>query len=311
MGLPFPAYCASEDFKYAAIKPKSELREGGQRVVAYSEFGPVSFRTWISLPPKEKTLICIHGFGSTSEAFIKIAEALKDSFNIVALDLAGSGQSGVKGDFEGLNVHESNISMVVDQVRRLTDGSSLYGLGHSLGASYVAWYSWLHPTTFRALVLASPQTGRIKLDAVSNVKKVLFALTRVVAPRKKVNLPKLFPELYVSRRGRYALSDDSVVKEWSVRSLFSIYKLISLTPKILAQVKIPTMLLVGKEDRLIDHDSVREVYELMQARNKELVIVEGADHWFFGLFSHVQFEDETDDRYRLVVEDIRRWIINH
>lgn len=96
------------------------------------------------------TIILLHGIRSYGKTWLKTAARLKDTYQVIALDLRGRGNSGWSkdaayyygdyvADLEGLVAH-----LAVDE---------FYLLGHSLGGQNALLYAAKHPAHVKGLIV--------------------------------------------------------------------------------------------------------------------------------------------------------------
>jgi len=80
--------------------------------------------------PGRKSLVFIHGSGGDHTNWLRQYTALKDTFNIAALDLPGHGRSEGPGERE--------VAAYVEWMKKILDGLGIFKpvlIGHSLGAA--------------------------------------------------------------------------------------------------------------------------------------------------------------------------------
>lgn len=103
-----------------------------------------------------RPLVCIHGVGSSLEAWSEVVERLKEQFTILTVDLRGHGQSSrTQGRYE--------IDHLVGEALALADhvGFKRFDLaGFSLGGLIAQRLALTHPARVLRLVLLSTVAGR-------------------------------------------------------------------------------------------------------------------------------------------------------
>lgn len=103
-----------------------------------------------------RALVCIHGVGSSLEAWAGVVEHLQDQFTVLTFDLRGHGQSSrTPGRYE--------IDHLVGEALALADhiGFERFDLaGFSLGGLIAQRLALSHPARVRRLVLLSTVAGR-------------------------------------------------------------------------------------------------------------------------------------------------------
>lgn len=118
-----------------------------------------------------RPLVCIHGVGSSLEAWAEVVQALKDDFTVLTFDLRGHGQSSrTPGRYE--------IDHLVGEALALAEHVSFgrFDLaGFSLGGLIAQRLVLTHPERVRRLVLLSTVAGR-NAEERERVKARLIAL---------------------------------------------------------------------------------------------------------------------------------------
>ena len=116
-------------------------------------------------------LLCIHGVGSSLQAWDGVVQRLKEHFTVLTYDLRGHGASTrLKGRYD--------IDEIVDETLALADaiGFSTFNLaGFSLGGLIAQRLTLKHPERVRRLVLLSTVAGR-NTEEQARVKTRLEAL---------------------------------------------------------------------------------------------------------------------------------------
>ncbi len=191
-------------------------------------------------------LVCIHGVGSSLEAWSCVVERLKDSFTILTFDLRGHGQSSrVKGRYE--------IDDFVNEALVLADkaGFSRFNLaGFSLGGLIAQRLALTHLDRLHRLVLLSTVAGRTP-DERTRVLERLAAL-RAGTPADHHNaslsrwLTEAFqaanPEIIARLRQRDAENDPECYA--------AAYRVLAETDfgGFLDQIRCPTLIATGEDD---------------------------------------------------------------
>ena len=106
---------------------------------------------------KPKTLIILHGYGGSGAMFYKYFKPLSTSFNIIALDLRGTGLSG-RSNIK-LNTTEQYEKYFIEAIDDFVSKEKIFRftiLGHSLGGYIAALYADKYPDKIDRAVLLSP-----------------------------------------------------------------------------------------------------------------------------------------------------------
>ncbi|SOE92217.1 3-oxoadipate enol-lactonase [Burkholderia sp. D7] len=194
-----------------------------------------------------RSLVCIHGVGSSLEAWEGVAAKLDDTFRILTLDLRGHGRSSlVKGRYE--------IDDFVEDVLALADhaGFDKFDLaGFSLGGLIAQRLALTHAPRLRKLVLLATVAGRTpeERERVAARLAALQAGDRgshydaSVSRWLTEGFQQRHPELVARMRQRNAENDPDCYA--------SAYRVLAQTDfgGLIDQISVPTLIATGEEDQ--------------------------------------------------------------
>lgn len=218
-------------------------------------------------PKDAPAVILLHGFGSSLHTFEPWAEALKDGYRVVRLDLPGSGLS--PPDPTGDYTDTRSVALILVLMDQLSIEKAAF-VGNSIGGR-IAWnLAADHPERVEKLVLISPDgfaSPGFAYGEAADVPAVMKAM-RFTLPKSAIrpNLaasygdPKRLTEATVKRYhdlmlapgGRAALlarMEQTVLTDPATR---------------LPQIGAPVLLLWGKKDRLIPFSNSADYTRLLQ-----------------------------------------------
>jgi abhydrolase domain-containing protein 6 len=101
----------------------------------------------------EKTLVLLHGLGTSSSTWVHLLPALDPAWTVLALDLPGFGFSTVRDGESFFRFHELYNAVVTFIGETITTPFVL--LGHSLGGWLAAKYAADHGESLRRLILVN------------------------------------------------------------------------------------------------------------------------------------------------------------
>ncbi|MFK4441747.1 3-oxoadipate enol-lactonase [Caballeronia udeis] len=194
-----------------------------------------------------RSLVCIHGVGSSLEAWEGVAAKLDGTFRILTLDLRGHGRSSmVKGRYE--------IDDFVGDVLALADhaGFDKFDLaGFSLGGLIAQRLALTHAPRLRKLVLLATVAGRTpeERELVAARLAALQAGDRgshydaSVSRWLTEGFQQRHPELVARMRQRNAENDPDCYA--------SAYRVLAQTDfgGLIDQINVPTLIATGEEDQ--------------------------------------------------------------
>lgn len=228
--------------------------------------------------PAAMPIVLLHGIGSNAESFVPLMRALEGRHPVFAWDAPGYGAS------EPLAVHWPDASDYAAVLSRWLDQleiSRCVVAGHSLGALIAARFARTSPRRVAALLLLSPALGY-------GVEKG-DALPPAVAERLG-ELDRLGPEKFAAARAPSLLADPAA-RPQVLREVERAMAAIRRPPydqaaRLLAggrllddaaNIRVPTAVLVGTQDRLTPPRNARQVFDALQGASQQHVYREIAD----------------------------------
>lgn len=202
-------------------------------------------------------LLFIHGLSSYIPAWSKLIPLLKNNFRCIAIDLPGYGKSSV-------GVHSGSMIFYADTISKFIQKLNLHRVclvGHSMGGHISIATTLLYPQTINRLILLAPAGFETFTDDET-------------AWIKKNNSPELYA-LLSDRQIRYnyeinffvmpddvepMINDRIKIKKWTNNKDYGKIVANSLNGLLdypvfnkLHSILQPTLVLFGKNDRLIPH----------------------------------------------------------
>ena len=238
----------------------------------------------------DTTILMLHGMGSYSPAWGKMMKILSKKYTCVAIDLPGFGHSSNKESAGSM----SFFSKVVDEVIVQLNLKNVIIAGLSMG-SQIAMYRAIHmPGNELALILLAPAG----FETFSAADRKWFT-TYVTPPLLKLQTDEqirnnfhanftVFPE-----DAEFMISDRMILKNSPAFDAYCLLITNCVQGMLLApvydqlnQIKIPTLVMYGAEDKLIPNRilhpelSTEGVAQAGQSKipNSELFMIPGCGH---------------------------------
>ena len=269
------------------------------RTLAMKDGTPLHLEDWV-LPAQAAcrgSALIVHGLGEHIGRYAHVVSALlATGIEVRGYDQRGFGRSpGGRGVIPGPDALLDDARIVFDDWHR-DRGDAPFLIGHSMGGAVAARAvtgGWIAP---RGLVLSSPAiAGRL-----SSLQKFALGVGRRLSPDRPV--PSGLKSQYVSR-------DAAVVDDYRRDALN--HGLI--TPRLAqfivdagtqalagaGRVHVPTLVMIGSGDRLVDVASARLFHDRLPAALRTLHVYDG--------FYHELFNEPAADRAR-ALSDLVRWL---
>lgn len=115
----------------------------------------ISFQTYYKKPPTATSplLFCLHGAGSSSMTYAKLAEKVSPDAGVFLFDLRGHGGSSPTEDFS-MKTFVKDLQFIFEEfITKYKIQSPIYFLGHSLGGSIIAQFLNQHKPKVQGLIL--------------------------------------------------------------------------------------------------------------------------------------------------------------
>ncbi|SHH30097.1 alpha/beta hydrolase [Thermosipho atlanticus] len=243
---------------------------------------------------KKGWIVVVHGLGEHIGRYEKLVEGLiKREFGVIGFDLPGHGKS------QGRRGHTS-IEEIIKVINNLTnDIEKFHIFGHSLGGLIAIRYVQENVDRVKTLVVSSPALY-IK---PSILQKVLLSIMIYFYPSLTVS-NGIDPNLLSRNKEAVEkyVKDKLVHDRISVKLGRSLVKNIQLAHSRVNDIVVPTLMLVGTEDKITPLDGSYAFFERLQLpkEDKLLIKYEGGYHEMF-----------EDPKYReKFYNDIFEWYEN-
>lgn len=227
--------------------------------------------------PGRKTLVFVHGLSGSSSAWLKYEKKFEKKYNVLSFDLRGHGKSLKFRKYEAYEIKNFTQDMY-DLLQFLKIKHPII-VCHSFGTLLVLEYLVYHQKTVSAVVFLGPG---FKMGERLGEKILKFIL-------KTTPLFKLFPFREI-KGGHVDYSNYKNTSDWNLRRTIADVSNTSLRvyaycmkqtysfdrEKFLGKIKVPVLLMHGKEDSIIPVENSLKMHEKIKGSN--LVLIENTDH---------------------------------
>ena len=202
------------------------------------------------------TIVMLHGFSADKDCWVRFARYFRKDFNIVIPDMAGHGDTGYDQSWDfTIPAQAQRLAKLAEQMGI----SNMHLIGNSMGGFVVAHFALMHPELTLSIGLFDP--AGVKSPESSDMEKMLAVGNNpfLIHNRQEfssfyamtMNKPPFVPEFVLE-----AISDKYQQRREQLRHIFSHRREQDLLDESLKEIAAPTLLLWGKEDRLIHVSSV-------------------------------------------------------
>jgi len=264
---------------------------GGVRIV-YDAWTP---------PSVEGVVVLSHGMGEHARRYDHVVARLGElGLAVYAPDHRGHGRSGGKRLYvRGIDEYTADLHLLVGEIATRHPGQVPFLLGHSMGAMIALAYALEHQASLRALALSAtpvvPGSG-IGRPAIAVAK----ALGRIL-PATPVQ----------ALDSKFISKDPAVVAAYDADPLVyhgkvpagvggAMLTTMALFQRRLPSLTLPTLVMQGAEDRLVDPAGSRLIADTAGSTDLTLHVYDGLHHEVFN-------EPERDR----VLDDLIAWLKIH
>lgn len=250
-------------------------------------------------PQGAETILMIHGFGADKDNWVRFSRPLTARYHVVALDLPGFGDSSkpeasydVGTQVERLNAFAKAIGL-----------HKLHLIGNSMGGHIAALYAARHPEEVLSVALLNnagvnaPQASELfkrldrgdanpllvrNADDFSNMLDLLFV--------EKPPLPGSLKQYLAERAMASHDFNQKIFNQLRERY-------IPLETE-LAKIQVPTLLLWGDQDQILDVSSIKVMQPLL--KQPTVVIMQACGH-----LPMIERPEETAEHYQTFLDSVK------
>jgi len=251
-------------------------------------------------PQGAETILMIHGFGADKDNWLRFSRPLTARYHVVALDLPGFGDSSkpeasydVGTQVERLNAFAKAIGL-----------HKLHLIGNSMGGHIAALYAARHPEEVLSVALLNnagvnaPQASELfkrldrgdanpllvrNADDFSNMLDLLFV--------EKPPLPGSLKQYLAERAMASHDFNQKIFNQLRERY-------IPLETE-LAKIQVPTLLLWGDQDQILDVSSIKVMQPLL--KQPTVVIMQACGH-----LPMIERPEKTAEHYQTFLDSVKR-----
>ncbi|CAF1545700.1 unnamed protein product, partial [Didymodactylos carnosus] len=215
------------------------------------------------------TLLFVHGLSSDKETWLSVIKDIPASYHCIALDLPGH------GDTIGFKEDSFIVYKVVDVIKAFINALGLvrplYLIGISYGGAIASLFAAKYPQYVNRLAILAAPAGEIcETEVFQTIRAGTYDIllpstieqlytTIGLLSFKKINVPKQILNGYLNIRNRHIEEHSKVLN-----SLLSYdYQNLDDYYSTLKNIKCPTMILWGYEDKLFTRNGAQYFHNLI------------------------------------------------
>jgi len=248
-------------------------------------------------PKKAPVIIFIHGFPLNKSMWDKQSEKLKDSYRVIAYDIRGHGDTDLGAIDFSIDLFAQDLIDFMDALK--IERTMLCGL--SMGG-YIALNAIdKHPNRFSALILSDTNCTADSSEAKENRMKTIEGIKENGVKKLADGLiPKLFaPESFKTYSEGIAVVKELIVKTPKQSLYNSLHAMANRkeTCSKLPEIKIPVLIIVGKEDKITPPEAANAMHE--KIKDSSLQIIPNAGH-----LSNLENQEDFNNQLKKFIDTI-------
>ncbi|NCT13902.1 MAG: alpha/beta fold hydrolase [Flavobacteriales bacterium] len=248
-------------------------------------------------PKKAPVIIFIHGFPLNKSMWDKQSEKLKDSYRVIAYDIRGHGDTDLGAIDFSIDLFAQDLIDFMDALK--IEKTMLCGL--SMGG-YIALNAIdKHPNRFSALILSDTNCTADSSEAKENRMKTIEGIKENGVKKLADGLiPKLFaPESFKTYSEGIAVVKELIVKTPKQSLYNSLHAMANRkeTCSKLPEIKIPVLIIVGKEDKITPPEAANAMHE--KIKDSSLQIIPNAGH-----LSNLENQEDFNNQLKKFIDTI-------
>jgi alpha-beta hydrolase superfamily lysophospholipase len=247
-------------------------------------------------------IVCVHGIQSHGGWYeYSCGRLCQAGFGVSFLDRRGSGlNERDRGDAPGFRRLLDDIAEFLKEIRTRAENQRVFLVAISWGGKLAVALQRRHPGLVDGLALLCP--GFLAQVGPSFVQRLRIFGCRLLRPRKLFDIPLDDPELFTANpRWLQFLREDRLgLRQATARFLLESARLDVYLRFCKKHVRVPVLLLLAENDRIIDNNRTRRFVESFAAADKQMIEYPAAHHT-------LEFEPEPE-RF---IRDLQTWLERH
>jgi len=259
------------------------------------------WRCWLPDGQVKAIILVAHGLGEHISRYNNLANNVVPlGYAVYGLDHQGHGKSeGTRVFVERFQVYLDDLYTLYSMVSKDNPGKKMVLYGHSMGGLIAVDYAVKHQQDLAGLVISAPA-----LKPGESITAATIAMARI--------LSAITPKLGVQALDSTYLSHDKAVVEAydkdplvyrgkiTARLGSELFTAMKAMGSQMQFITLPLLILQGSEDKLVNQDGAKTLYEKAGSKDKTLKIYEG--------FYHEVHNEPGNAR---VFADLEAWLASH
>jgi 3-oxoadipate enol-lactonase len=226
--------------------------------------------------PKHETIVFIHGFPFNQSIWQQQIEFFKTKYRVITYDIRGHGSSEIGNNTFGLDLFAEDLIGLMNHL----DIKKAIVCGLSLGGYILLNAVGRFPERFKAIIL---NDTKCEEDSISQKINRLTAIKNLnllgIEQYANHSLTALFTQKNIQNNYYQVDFIKNIILQTSIKTLDKTLIAMAVrkeTCSELEQIKVPTLIIVGKEDALIPINVAQSMKN--RIKDAQMAIIENAAH---------------------------------
>ena len=234
---------------------------------------PTHLTRWRSEPPSRGHVVILHGVQSHGGWYHNLGRVLsRRGYDTTFPDRRGSGKNTVdRGHVSSYHRLIDDVGETLQSIRDRDSVARIALAGISWGGKLAAITAALHPGLVSALALICPGL-HARVD-VPRGDRFRIALAFFLNKRKSFPVPLADPALFTDNpAGQTFIANDPLSLRTASAALLAASRFIDRRVRsVQAQIKQPSLLILGDKDRVVDNAKTQSYFEQMASSQKDII----------------------------------------
>ena len=254
--------------------------------------------------PEKARMVLAHGLGEHSGRYRHVIDRIVDTgISVWAIDHRGHGHSeGKRGHVDSIDQYIADLAKMVDIAKSgMPETMTCFLLGHSMGGLMVLNYAEKHPDAVHAVVASSPGLNPgMKVPVVKGgAAKIISRIWPSLSFDNELDSSKISHDPEVVK----AYDNDPLVHgRITARWFTEFMSAMAWTRENAGRIKLPVLMQVAGDDRLVDAPTSRRFFESLTVSDKTLL--------YYDNLYHEIYNERLEDR-NIVLNDLVNWLQKH
>lgn len=259
---------------------------------------------WPATGPKARaSILCIHGLGLENRSFTSFGKEMASrGYSVYALDVRGFGSWQTAQGQEDVQFSESikDIGAMLNLIKQRENGVPVFLLGESMGGAIALRAAAEYGDALSGVISSVPSAERfqqrrmtmtVAFHLLQGGKNKPFKVGDIVTDQatKNVDLAERWKADY---KAKMDMSPKELIK-------FAVF--MRTTKKECEKIKSPVFVVQGLKDRLVKPHGTFELFDAIEAEDKNLLILGTSEHLIF----------ETFTPSKLLLDALTTWMDEH